>query len=198
MPRKYELRRRAERQEETRQRIVQATVELHETVGPSKTTISAIAERAGVDRGTVYRHFPDEQALFRACTNHYETANPSPDPAPWWSIDGPETRLRIALAEIYAYHQRTERMAESAARDLPELPALQEVLAPYVEHWAAIRETLTAGWAVEGQRRNLLVAAVGHAIDFQTWRSLVHEQELDDAQAVELMVLMVRCIAHCE
>ncbi len=196
MPRKYELRRRAEHQEETRRRIVQATVELHEAVGPAKTTISAIAERAGVDRGTVYRHFPDEHALFRGCTSQYEAANPSPDPDPWRTIGEPETRLRIALAEIYAYHRRTERMSESAARDLPELPALQEVLAPYFEHWAAIREILTADWDVEGERQDLLVAAVGHAIDFQTWRSLMHEQGLDDAQAVELMVLMVRCISH--
>ena len=118
MPRKYELRRRAERQEETRQRIVEATVALHETLGAARTTISDIAARAGVERATVYRHFPDERALLTACSGHYVARHPRPDPAPWIEIADPETRLRAALAEVYAYHRRTERMTDRAIRDL--------------------------------------------------------------------------------
>lgn len=197
MTRKYELRKRAQHQEETRQRIVEATVALHETVGPARTTISAIAEQAGVDRSTVYRLFPDERAIFAACTSHYLARNPPPTPAAWHATGDPEVRLRIALTEVYAYHERTERMTERAARDLPELPTMQEVLAPYFEQWAAIQEALTSGWDIVGQGRALLVAAIAHATDFSTWRSLVREQGLNNLQAVELMVCLVRCSANC-
>ncbi len=106
MTRKYDMKRRAKRQEETRQRIVEATVELHKTVGMARTTISAIAEKAGVERLTVYRHFPDERALFSACSGHWNAANPPPDPASWTQVADPEERLRSALSEVYAYHRR--------------------------------------------------------------------------------------------
>src|SRR5918992_92628 len=110
MARKYDMRRRAKRQEETRQRITEATVELHEALGPAKTTISAIAEKAGVQRLTVYRHFPDERALFSACRGHYMSINPPPDPTPWAGISDPEVRLKRALAEVYVFYRRTEPM----------------------------------------------------------------------------------------
>src|ERR671915_1215643 len=102
MTRKYEMKRRARRQEETRRRIIEATVELHQTVGMARTTISAIAEKAGVQRLTVYRHFPDERALFHACTGHWRAANPPPEPGPWSQIADPHERLGMALAEVYA------------------------------------------------------------------------------------------------
>ena len=195
MPRKYELRRRAERQAETRRRIVEATVALHEALGPTRTTISDVAARAGVERATVYRHFPDERALLAACTGHYLAQHPPPDPEPWGAIADPEARLRGALAEVYAYHRRTERMTDRAERDLPDLPALREVLAPNFAYWARIRAALAEGWPVPEERRALVAAGVGHAIAFATWRSLVREQGLDDAQAVAAMVAMVRCLA---
>ena len=110
MTRKYDMKRRAERQEETRQRIVEATIELHQSVGMVRTTISAVAEKAGVQRLTVYRHFPNERALFSACTGHWSAANPPPDPASWTQIAAPEERLRSALAEVYAYYRHTEPM----------------------------------------------------------------------------------------
>jgi AcrR family transcriptional regulator len=191
MPRKYELRRRAERQEETRRRIVAATVALHEALGVARTTISDIAARAGVERATVYRHFPDERTLLTACTRHYQAQHPPPDPAPWAAIADPAARLRTALAEVYAYHRRTERMVDLAQRDLPDVPALREALAPWFAHWARIRETLATGWPGSEERRALAAAAVGHAIAFSTWRSLVREQGLDDARAVAVMVTMV-------
>src|SRR5438309_7399128 len=110
MTRKYELKQRAQSQAETRQRIVEATVALHDSLGPSRTTISAIAERAGVQRLTVYRHFPDERTLFQACSSHWTSRNPKPDLATWAALDDPEERLRTALAEIYAFYRATEGM----------------------------------------------------------------------------------------
>src|SRR5713226_6578642 len=126
MTRKYELKQRAQSQAETRRRIVEATVELHGSVGPARTTISAIAERAGVQRLTVYRHFPDERSLFEACTSHSAVENPRPDPSAWAAIDDPEERLRVALREIYAYFRANEELTANVRRDLPELPVLQE------------------------------------------------------------------------
>ncbi len=196
MARKYELKRRAENQEETRRRIVEATVELHESVGVAYTTIKAIAKLAGVERATVYRHFPDERSLFTACTGHYLAANPPPDPAPLQRMADPEQRLKVGLAEIYAYHRRTEEMSSKAQRDLPQFPALAEVLVPYVEHWARLGDVLAAGWQTQKGDSKLVRAAIGHAINFQTWRSLAREEELDDAEAVKLMVAMIRCIAQ--
>jgi AcrR family transcriptional regulator len=193
MRRKYDMSWRAKRQEETRRRIVEATVELHESVGMTRTTISAIAEKAGVERLTVYRHFPDERALFSACSAHYMGANPPPDPASWTQITDPEERLRTALSEVYAYHSRTEPMMANFFRDAPVKPVLVEVGAPYLQLFEQMRYVLATGWGAEDERLALLLAALGHALDFQTWRSLVRQQGLGDEQAVELMAKMVRC-----
>ena len=194
MARKYEMTRRARRQEETRQRITEAAVELHQAVGPAKTTISAIAEKAGVQRLTVYRHFPDERALLSACSSHYEAANPFPDPGPWSQIPDPEDRLRRALAETYAYHRRTEPMWTKVLRDAQVHAPTFEVTVPYLQYWDRARYTLASGWGAEDQRLKTLLAALGHALDFRTWRSLVHEQGLTDEEAIELMVGMVRSL----
>ena len=194
MTRKYEMKRRARRQEETRQRITEATVELHQALGPANTTISAIAERAGVQRLTVYRHFPDERALLAACSSHYEAANPVPDTDPWTQIPDPEDRLRRALAETYAYHRRTEPMMTKVLRDARVHAPTSEVTAPYLQHWDRARYTLATGWGAEDQRLKMLLAALGHALDFWTWRCLVHEQGLTDEEAIELMVGMVRSL----
>ena len=122
--RKYQQKRRAEQQAETRQRIVEAMVALHREVGPARTTISAIAERAGVERLTVYRHFPNERSMFEACTSHYATEVPGPDPAAWAGIVEPADRLRAALLAFYDYYRRAEDVLTHAARDLPQLPTL--------------------------------------------------------------------------
>jgi AcrR family transcriptional regulator len=192
MPRKYQQKKRADHQEQTRQQIIVAAVEIIEQVGPTRVTISAIAERAGVERATVYRHFPDEQALFIGCMSHYIAAHPLPDPTRWQQISEPETRLRIGLTEIYAYHHQTEQMAAQTMRDLPDLPVLQEALRPYFQHWTRIRDVLGANWNTEGEQFRLLSAAIGHAIAFQTWHSLVQEQGLGNVQAIELMVALIR------
>ncbi len=198
MPRKYELRQRAERQAETRRRIVEATVALHEAVGGAGTTISAIAERAGVKRATVYRHFPDERDLWTACIQHYNAANPLPDLTAWHQIGDPVIRLRTALTAIYVYYQQTEAMAERVARDVREFPMLRELLAPTMAYWNAVRELLVVGWSVPAERRSLVNAAVGHALGFETWRSLVREQGLIDEQAIAVMVAMVCCLDGCQ
>ena len=194
MARKYEMRRRARRQEETHRRITEAAVEVHQAVGPANTTISAIAERAGVQRLTVYKHFPDERALLAACSSHYEAENPVPDVVPWTRIPDPEERLRRALAETYAYHRRTEPMMSKVLRDAQIHAPTLEVTVPYLRHWDRARYVLVTGWEAEDQRLKVLLAALGHALEFWTWRSLVHERGLTDEEAIELMVGMVRSL----
>jgi len=196
MTRKYEMKRRARRQEETRRRIVEATVELHKTVGMARTTISAIAEKAGVQRLTVYRHFPDERALFSACAGQWRAANPPPDPASWTQVADPEERLRVALSEVYAYHRRTEPMTANAIRDAQVHPITREMAEPYFRHWERMRYVLATGWGVEDEQLALLLAALAHVLDFQTWHSLVRQQGLNDEQGAELMVGMVRCLTR--
>lgn len=194
MTRTYQLKRRAERREETRQRIIEAAVELHTTIGPAQTTISAIAERAGVERLTFYRHFPDERALFAACSTHYFTTNPPPDPAAWGLIADAYLRLRMALAEVYAYYHRNEQYWVTIQRDRQILPALREFGAPYIARWRQMQAVLAAAWEPAAHQQRLLEAALGHALTFQTWHSLVRQQALEDAQAIELIVGMVRCL----
>jgi AcrR family transcriptional regulator len=192
--RKYDMKRRARGKEETRRRIVEATVELHKTVGMARTTISAIAEKAGVQRLTVYRHFPNERALFSACTGHWRAANPPPDPASWTQVADPEERLRVALSEVYAHHRRTEPMMDNVIRDAQVHPLTREMAEPYFQHWERMRYVLATGWGVEDERLGLLLAALGHGLSFQTWRSLVREQGLEEEQVVDVMVGMVRCL----
>ncbi len=196
MTRKYDMKRRAKRKEETRRRIVEAAVELHEAVGMARTTISAIAEKAGVERLTVYRHFPDERALFFACSGHWYAANPPPDPASFTQIAATDERLRVALSEVYAYYRRTEPMMANAVRDAPVHPLTREMAEPYLQLFERMRYVLATGWGVEDERLALLLAALGHALDFQTWRSLVRQQGLNNEQAIEVMVGMVRYLMH--
>ena len=103
MARKYEQKLRAEKQDETRRRIVEAAVELHGTVGPGATSLSAVAERAGVQRNTLYRHFPDERTLLFACSGHYSSQHPVPSTEGWSDIADPVERARHGLRALYAY-----------------------------------------------------------------------------------------------
>src|ERR671912_2273996 len=151
---KYNLKARAERQQQTRQRIVEATLDLHRSIGPVQTTITDIAKRAGVERQTVYNHFPDELALFTACSAHNRALNPPPDPEPWKLIPDPKKRLRSALAEVYAYYRRDERMLANVTRDAQANPNVRTVLEPRIKHQERMRDALAAGWAQgDGQRR---------------------------------------------
>jgi AcrR family transcriptional regulator len=186
--RKYEQKRRAEQQSETRQRIVEAVAALHGEIGPARTTIKAIAERAGVERLTVYRHFADEGALFAACDAHFRAEMPPPDPSAWADVAEPMARLRAALLAFYAYYRRAEPMLANAHRDAPQLPALAALLAPAAHFTEAVRDDLQAAWPVDDRARARLTAAIGHALRFDTWRSLARAEGLDDAVAADLMV----------
>src|SRR5438477_304664 len=126
--RQYQMKRRAELEEQTRLRITESTVALHEKIGPARTSISAVAEQAGVRRSTVYRHFPDEESLIDACSAHWRAANPAPDLAAWAAIGDPSERLRTALTEMYAHHRRTEPMRTTLIRDESLVPAIRERL----------------------------------------------------------------------
>src|SRR5918997_894404 len=194
--RKYEMKKRAERQRETRRRIVEATVELHRTRGPANTTISEIAQRAGVNRLTVYNHFPDTTDLLKACSRSWTERHPAPDPTPWAQISDPQERLRAALADLYGFYERTEPMRANVLRDaqtMPELAALLEgTVVPYLEE---ARGLLAEGWEVRGKKRKRLIATVALALDFHTWRSLERGSGLSRREAVETMLEAVRSCA---
>ena len=185
--RKYELKERARRQAETRRRIVEAAVGLHTSVGPARTTISAVAERAGVERHTVYAHFPDEQTLFRACSAHWRGQHPIPDFASLARIEDPERRLRGALTEMYAWYESVEPHLALFVRDAPLVSAGAEALAETTAKIAALADTLARVWP----RRKSVRAAIGHALEFETWRSLVRRQGLSRRQAVDAMLRLV-------
>jgi AcrR family transcriptional regulator len=194
MRRKYEMKRRAERIEETRRRITEAAVELHETVGPARTTVSAVAEKAGVQRHTYYAHFPELEDLYRACTAHYLERHPLPDPSTWVETPEPEERMRRALSEVYAYYSSTEAMLANVLRDGQLDPAGQESMVMLYQHWGKMRDTIADAFDASGERREALLGAVALALDFQTWRTLVRGQGLEQDRAVGLMVGMVRCL----
>lgn len=189
--RTYRMSRRAESQLETRRRITESAVELHGTVGPARTTMSAVAARAGVRRSTLYRHFPDESALFDACSAHWNAANPPPDLSAWAAIADVDERLRSALAELYAFYGRTSQMLENLYRDEQASAVLRERFGAFRAYLDAARETLLAGRGLRGGARRRVSAAVGHALSFSTWRSLVAEQGLSAGAAVELMCALV-------
>lgn len=189
--RPYRMQRRADSQEQTRLRITESAVELHGTLGPSRTSISAVAAHAGVRRSTVYRHFSDEAALFDACTAHWATANPPPDLAAWAAIKAPDERLRVALDELHAYYRQTERMLNNLFRDETISPPVEERFAALRRYFAAAQDTLLQGRNLRGAARRRTEAAIGHAIAFPTWKSLVREQGLSDADAAALMRALV-------
>ena len=189
--RTYRKRRRAEQEEQTRRRITESAVELHEKLGPARTSISSVAELAGVRRSTVYRHFPDEAALFAACSAHWSASHPPPDLSGWTAIEDPDDRLQLGLAELYAYYRGTEQMLDKLLRDEASVPIIGQLFAAYHEYVAAAGDALLHGRTARGRRRELTRAAIGHALSFATWRSLTREQRLDEARVVELMCSLV-------
>ena len=190
--RTYELRRRAERQAETRKRIVAAAVELHTTLGPSRTTVQAIAEKAGVTRPTVYAHFPDTRALFEACSGHVRATVPPPDPTAWRSITDPPERLETALRALYRYYERLEPLLENVQQDAKVMPLVAEMNAYRVRFLEEIRDLLLEAWPRRGRARTRLQQAIGHALEFHTWQSLVRRQGCATDEAAQLMVALAR------
>jgi AcrR family transcriptional regulator len=189
--RKYEKKRRAEAEAQTRLRITESAVELHGTLGPARTSMSAVAEHAGVRRSTLYRHFPDEQALFGACSAHWAEANPPPDISRWEQIDDPAERFGVALEEMYAYYRRAGGMIDKLLRDEQAVPVVAEKFAPYHQFLAIAVEILMRGRRLRGNAAKRTRAAIGHALAFRTWQDLTEAQGLDDRQAADVMSRLV-------
>ena len=190
MTRKYQLNRRAERQAETRMRIVEATVGLHTSVGPAQTTVSAIAERAGVQRHTVYAHFRDERELFDACSAHWAARHPFPDRARWSDVDDPTSRLRVALDAVYEWYERVGDDLERFKRDSGVHATTAALVERRERALLALRDELAAGWS----RRKPVRAAIGHALELETWHSLVRRHGLTRKQAVDAMLRFVSSV----
>ena len=186
--RKLQLRARAARQAETRARIVVATNALHEELGPLHTTITAIAARAGVERLTVYRHFPDEESLHRACTQHFFTEHPPPDPTSWTAPDFTQ-RVRLGLGELYCYWESIQAMVSSLLRDHEIDP--ERAGGGIISYTVRARDALLPDPAPHAANDMMLRAAIGHAVHFYTWRSLVRDQNLTIPQAVAIMTGLI-------
>lgn len=219
MTRPYTLRKRAQKQEETRARIVEAVVALHQEVGPLHTTISAVADRAGVERLTVYRHFPDESSLFAACSSHYMAAHRPPDPACWMEIPNPRQRTLTALEHLYRYYREVEPMFAAVLRDAPLVSALQPFVAPYHDFLDSVRDDLHRAFDetprdadlsrsdrcdaddlhegfVQTERGSALRAFLGHAVQFATWQSLDRQGLRDEAMAAIMVGAIVGVAEH--
>ncbi len=171
-----------------------AAIELHCSVGPARTTVSDIARRAGVQRLTVYRYFPDELSLLGACSGTYRMRNPPPDIEAWMEIADPVERLEAALPELLRYYRRTAPMLSRALRDLSVAPLLREIAGPRLQWAARVHQLLEAGWNVRGKRRRLLRAAIALATDFHAWESLA-ANDLDDLDIAAVLTGMVIAMA---
>jgi AcrR family transcriptional regulator len=193
--RKYEMTRRAAGVEETRRRIVEAAVELHQELGPARTTVTAIAEKAGVQRLTVYRHFPDEVSMLRACSAKWAERNPPPMATDWIGIGDPEKRLRVALEAFYSYYASEESMLANSIRDAPVIPFVRHRRERFEGFLGEVSKGLLKGWGARGKSKRHVTTLVGHALRFETWRSL-KQQGLGPSQAAELMAIAVTGVAR--
>jgi AcrR family transcriptional regulator len=194
--RRYQLKERARRQDETRRRITEATVELHEEVGPAATAISEIARRAGVQRLTVYKHFPDEPSLLAACSAHWGESHPLPEADGWGEIEDPHERARTALRELYAYYSANARMLGHVVRDAQAMPALHDVverdIVPYLD---SVAELLAKAWRLRGRRRARLAAQLELVLRFEGWQLLGRRTGGDASKAADLAAELVRSAA---
>ena len=189
--RPYRMKVRAELAQRTRQRITESAMELHGTLGPSRTSLSAVAKHAGVRRSTLYRHFPNEAALFVACSGHWMSQHPLPDLEAWSLVSDPEKRLRTALTELYAYYAQTEPMLANLLRDLDVVEAVAQQFAGFLNYMEAARQTLSNGRQERGRATQRVRVAIGHALAFTTWRSLVRDQGCAAHDAVDMMCHLV-------
>lgn len=195
--RKYTPNKRARQQERTRQKIVEAAMALHEELGPRNTTIKGVAEKAGVQRLTVYRHFPDEGSLFSACTSHWLELHPLPTPEDWAGETDPLARCHAAFARFYAYYRQTRRMVAGAYRDMEEVPALAPQMERVLAHLDEVRDDLARAWPGRARQKGRLRATIGHCLDFPTWQSL-ERQGLPDDDKAALAARWVACAAQGE
>ena len=189
----YSMTKRADDVAATRQAIVEAAVRLHGTLGPSSTTVSAVAEAAGVTRLTVYRHFPDNDALFAACSAHWASGQRLPDVGAWLAVDGASARLRVGVTDLYRFYAEGEPMLTRVRRDREMLPTFIQERTNATEQ--AMRDALLEAFAVRGARRRRLSAVLGHAVSFWTWRSLCLEQGLSQRETVDAVCDLVMATA---
>ncbi len=184
--RSYRMKRRAEQVDLTRQRITEAAMRLHTTIGPANTSIASVAAQAGVTRLTVYRHFPDLEALFIACSGHWMMLNPLPDMDSWRAIPDLEERARTALRKLYGWYREHGDDLFPIYRDIAAMPAPTQGAIRARD--AATAATLIGGHAsAEGDARRLRAVA-GHLVSFWTWHSLTHDEGVADGEAVEIAV----------
>jgi AcrR family transcriptional regulator len=191
--RHYRKTQRAQSEQRTRERIVEATVELHGSVGPAKTTISEIAKRAGVQRLTVYRHFPSEKALFAACSGHYMAQNPLPDVAQLAALPDPAKRLKAALSALYAYFRRNQNMLALVLRDAATVPAMKPSMQAIERFFQGLHTLLTANRQGPREKTKHATALIALAISFHTWQEL-SKTGLSDEEAAKLMAQTVECV----
>jgi AcrR family transcriptional regulator len=196
--RTYRKRLRADGEAQTRMRITESAVALHGSVGPARTSVAAVASHAGVRRSTVYRHFPDEASLFKACSAHWMSLHPPPDVAAWAAVDDRDERVRAALSELYGWYRGNEQMLYNLHRDEATMDVVRDRFRGFRDLLAAAGEILMRGHPSRGRARARVRAAVGHALAYGTWRSLALEQGLADAQAVDLMVRLISAAASGE
>jgi AcrR family transcriptional regulator len=184
MTRSYKLSKRGERQSQTRQKIIEAAIHLHQTKGVSATSMTDIADQAQVGKVTVYRHFPDLDAIVGACSGLYFERNPFPDAQSWRAVSHPTERLRLGLKEAYAWYRSTEAMMASVYREAKDAPIME----PYHNYWSHAVDTLLEPWPQKGKERKLLRAAIAFALNFETWQNLVNTQGLRDKEVIQLML----------
>jgi AcrR family transcriptional regulator len=194
--RPYKKQVRAATEAATRQRIVEAAVALHLERGPVQTSINAVAERAGVNRVTVYRHFPDERSLFEACSAHARSLFPPPDLAGWRSITDPRERIEVGLAQLYDYFRRTEEGWANVLRDAELSPIVKQMVETRLAYLREARDVLLAGWPSKMAGQPPLRGALGLAVSFRTWQTLARREELDDRTIVDLMLRLATAVGE--
>ncbi len=190
--RHYRKTQRAQSEIKTRERIVEATVALHGSVGPARTTISEIAKRAGVQRLTVYRHFPNEKALFAACSGHYMAQNPLPDLAEFEALVEPAERLKAALSTLYAWFNRNQRMVALILRDAPIVNSMQQSMRAMESFFQKLHALLAANRQGGKEKTRRTAALIALAISFSTWQEL-SKSGLSDEEAAALMARAIEC-----
>lgn len=190
--RKYSMSKRAEQQRQTRERIVDAVIDLHEKVGPANTSIKAVAENAGVQRLTVYRYFPDEKSLYHACTSRWLLSNPLPAVSDWESVCDASKRSHAALLAFCRYYRDTRSMWQSAYRDVDHVEAMRKPMGGIEEYLDAIRDDLLACWKVHGKQKQQLGITLRHCLRFSTWQSF-EADGLSDKQQAGLMLSWMDC-----
>jgi AcrR family transcriptional regulator len=187
MKRSYRMKQRADSRDQTRQKIVEAAIELHQAKGIANTSVNDIAKRAEVGRVTVYRHFADEEALVKACSGTYFQRHPLPDPDGWRSIRDAPARMRHGLRKTYAYHGQTEAMLGKVLAEARDLP----IMAPYHDHWRRAAEILLDAWPAAVRQDPASRAAITLALSFETWHMLVVESGLSDDKAIALVMRLI-------